>query len=85
MIKAMDFIGNFKNVYKIKYNGEILYNILLDEHSKINVNNLMCETLHPNNVIAILYREYLLHETKSKIIEGLELYNKCINNKRCIK
>jgi len=39
-------------VYKTKYRGEILYNILLDEPYFMRVNNLICETLHPDNMIA---------------------------------
>lgn len=52
MIKAVDFIGKYKNVHKIKYNGDILYNVLLEKYDKILVNNLICETLHPRNAIA---------------------------------
>jgi hypothetical protein len=52
MIKAADFIGKYKNVHKIKYNGDILYNVLLEKYDKILVNNLICETLHPRNAIA---------------------------------
>lgn len=52
MIKAVDFIGKYKNVHKIKYNGDILYNVLLEKYDRILVNNLICETLHPNNAIA---------------------------------
>lgn len=56
MMKAVNFVGKYANVYKTKYNGEILYNVLLEEHGKMIVNNLLCETLHPNNVLAKLYR-----------------------------
>jgi len=52
MIKAVDFIGKYKNVHKIKYDGDILYNVLLEKYDKILVNNLICETLHPRNAIA---------------------------------
>ena len=31
---------------------EILYNILLETHDKMQVNNLDVETLHPDNIIA---------------------------------
>ena len=44
------------NIEKIKYNGEILYNVLLEENGFMNVNNLICETLDINNAIAHLYR-----------------------------
>ncbi len=45
-----------KNVFKIPYNGEILYNVLLEVNSFMIANNLICETLDVNNVIAHLYR-----------------------------
>ena len=55
MVKANDFIKEFENVKKTKYNGEVLYNVLLEEHDKMLVNNLICETLHPDNILAKLY------------------------------
>ena len=55
MIKAKKFIGKYENIYKIKNNNEILYNILLEKYDKMIVNNLICETLHPDNMIAKLY------------------------------
>ena len=54
MTKAINFIDKFDNVKKIKYNGEILYNILMEESNKMIVNNLICETLDPINSIAKL-------------------------------
>jgi hypothetical protein len=56
MIQAKEFIGQFENIKKIKYNGEILYNVLMEEHDKMIVNNLICETLHPENGTAKLYK-----------------------------
>ena len=55
-MKAKNFINKFENVKKIKYNGEMLYNVLLKEHDKMIVNNLICETLHPENKIGELYK-----------------------------
>ena len=54
MIKAKDFINKFENVHQIKYTGEILYNVLMEEYDKMVVNNLICETLDPENSIAKL-------------------------------
>jgi hypothetical protein len=48
MICSNDLLGKVENVYKVKYSGEILYNILLKNHSLIQVNNMLCETLKPN-------------------------------------
>jgi hypothetical protein len=55
MIKAKEFVGKYENIYKVKYTGEILYNVLMEEYDKIVVNNLICESLHPENTIAQLY------------------------------
>ena len=55
MREANTFLCKFKNVGKVKYNGEILYNILMKEYSYMLVNNLICETLHPENIFAKLY------------------------------
>ena len=55
MISARHFLTGFKNVTKVAYNNEFLYNILLDEHSRMQINNLTCETLHPRSAVAKLY------------------------------
>jgi hypothetical protein len=57
MRKAKEFLitEEFKKVKKVKYEGEILYNVLLETYEKMVVNNLICETLHPDNKVAQLY------------------------------
>ena len=45
---------NYDNIVKTKYNGELMYNVLLDNHNKMLVNNLVCETLDPDNTMAKL-------------------------------
>jgi hypothetical protein len=52
---------------RIPYNGEILYNVLLEENGVMLVNNLVCETLDINNVVALLYK----HPNKNGIINTL--------------
>jgi hypothetical protein len=57
MIHADYFIRkNFDNIYKVEYSGEILYNVLLETHDKMIVNNIICETLHPNNKLSNLHK-----------------------------
>lgn len=68
MIKAYKFLNNFERVKLIKYNGEILYNILMENHCTINVHNLICETLHPKNIIARLYTSLSDEECRNKKI-----------------
>jgi hypothetical protein len=55
MRPAIEFIEISENVYKTKYRGEILYNVLMEKHDKMLVHNMMCETLNPENPIAKMY------------------------------
>jgi len=43
--------NNLDNI-KIAYNGEPLYNILLEKYKTLKVNNVICESLHERNLIA---------------------------------
>jgi len=52
MVKAKDLVEMCEGVSKIPYNGETLYNVLLKTEDKMMVNNLICETLSPNNIMA---------------------------------
>jgi hypothetical protein len=60
---------------------------LLKEHEKMVVNNLVCETLHPENLVAKLYEilEPFNEEEKYKLIEKFNAYivkNKCYASKK---
>ena len=77
MKKAKEFLKYFHGVYKIRYQGQILYNVLMEKHNTMVVNNLLCETLEPNNSIAKLYL-YLEKCTQEKYEKVIEKYNKYI-------
>jgi hypothetical protein len=64
----------FSGVKKVPYTGETLYNVLLEEHDFINVNNLICETLRPDNIIAKLYTKQckLSSEYRDEMIKVLK-------------
>jgi hypothetical protein len=68
MIEAYKFVGHFDGVKKVAYDGEVLYNVLLEEYGKMNVNNMICETLHPKNIIAKLHTNGYSEEFKNKIV-----------------
>ena len=53
--KLMKKYPNNKKIYKVKYNGQMLHNILLPNYSKVIVNNIIAETLHPENPTAQKY------------------------------
>ena len=42
-------------VDELEYTDEMMYNILMDNHEKIIVNNLICETLNPEHPYAKKY------------------------------
>jgi len=71
MVEARKFIGSFNGVKLAKYDGQFLYNILLDTHETVSVNGMICETLNPNNKIAKLYNGSMDKVTKDKIINEI--------------
>lgn len=77
MIEAYKFVDKFENVFKIRYGGEVLYNVLMDKHEIVKVNNLLCETLHPENIVAKLYKNGFSNEN----LQVLEKMNNSINKK----
>ena len=83
MIKANDLLGKYKGVKKVKYTGQVLYNVLLENHDKMLVNNLICETLHPQNKVARLYN--ILNQVSTTEQSNLiQIYNdRIIKNKLC--
>lgn len=62
MVAAQKFMHKFSGVYPVKYNKQILYNVLMQKHSSMVVNNLMCETLHPDNIVAQIYMSNVAHD-----------------------
>lgn len=90
LIKAKNFIKMYENIYKIKYDGEVLYNVLMEEPDKMMVNNLICETLHPENYIAKLYKtlQTLNPQEQAEVIEECNKYavqNKIFTPKKLTK
>ena len=77
MKKAQEFINYFENVTKVKYTGEVLYNVLMEEPDKMMVNNLICETLHPENGIAKLYKD-LIDLNVEEQNEAISIFNKYV-------
>jgi len=77
MRQAKEFVGLNDKVYKIKYRKEVLYNVLMEEHDKMVVNNLICETLHPENGIVRLYR-YIQNFNPQEQDELIKTYNECV-------
>jgi hypothetical protein len=58
MKAAFRFVGR-KGFTFVPYQKEKLYNVLLKEHSTMNVQGMICETLDPANPVAKHYLEKL--------------------------
>lgn len=77
MIKSKELLNlNNEKIYRVKYDGDVLYNVLLENQDKMIVNNLICETLDPKNGIAQMYLYLKKHNfTKSEEIRFINNYN----------
>lgn len=71
MMTAKSLSEKVGDIYRVNYNKEILYNILLENHSTMYVNNLLVETLDPNHVIAKLYNTEMTDRMRNNIIVKL--------------
>lgn len=88
LVPAYRFLDYSDKVKKVKYSGEVLYNVLLAQHGTMLVNNMVCETLHPENVIAKLYNSSFSQQYKNKLIclmneslqkKDLQMYKSIVN------
>jgi uncharacterized delta-60 repeat protein len=79
LVSAKQLVGRLRGIYHVKYNKQILYNVLMEKHYIINVNNLSVETLNPKNIVAKLYTNEHSPEEKIRLI--LEINEISENNK----
>jgi len=84
MIPAYKFVDQFPHVNKIKYNGEILYNVLMENYDMMRVNNMICETLHPENILAKIHNSTLSRDAKNQIIVKMNNEYLKKSNKRVV-
>lgn len=71
MIKAKELVKVCRGVTKIPYTGETLYNVLMEKHDKMMINNLICETLHPENIMAKIHIGKYSNTEKNKLYKQL--------------
>ena len=71
MVPAHRFLTYSKDIKKVTYTGETLYNVLLATPGKMIVNDLVCETLHPENIIAKLYTQTYTDEERTDLVMQL--------------
>ena len=76
MVKASDLVNMCEGVVKTPYTGETLYNVVMKKHDKMMVNNLICETLHPDNVMARICAGEYTHREKVELCNMLKRIGK---------
>jgi hypothetical protein len=79
MVKSKKLVGIVDGVKYVKYNGEILYNVLLETYEKMIVNNLIVETLDPMSLTAKLYDGTLSKNEINIIVSNINNYKKVLN------
>jgi len=71
MIKAKHLVKKIEDVEFKEYNGEALYNVLLETNNTMTVNNLIVETLDPKNMISQLYNGKLNKADAQNIVVSI--------------
>ena len=71
LVRAEYLIQYIPTIYRIPYNKERLYNVLLKDYSTMSVNNLLVETMNPNNILAKIYSGNYTTTERNKIIKLL--------------
>lgn len=78
MKKAKTLI-NGTTIKKVNYYGMPLYNVLMEQYSVMSINNIICETLNPDNQIAQLY--YIMAKNPENIKDIKTFWNNGILSK----
>ena len=60
---------------------QYLYNIILEKHETMQINNVVVETLDPNTLVAKLFDGSLGNKQRNKLIKSLNAYHKNLKNK----
>ena len=71
LIEAHKFVNRKRRIYYVKYNGKYLYNVLMNRHYCMTVNNIKVETLNPRNIIAKLYTNDYNTDYKIELINRI--------------
>jgi len=64
---ARELVNN-DTILLVPYNGEPLYNVLVDTHSVMKVHGMIVETLDPTSIVGLFYKAKLSPKQKSKMI-----------------
>jgi len=75
LVRAKDLVKR-KGIYRIPYNKEILYNVVMEQHNKMGVNNMICETMNPNTSISKIY----MKQYKDNLVKTSKAKKSIVNN-----
>ncbi len=63
----------------MEYTGKVLYNMLLEKHDQMMVhNNLIVETLHPDNTIAKLLAVLTKNMSEEEQVSAVKTFNELV-------
>ncbi len=68
LVEAYKLINYYKDIKYIPYNGEVLYNVLMENWETMKVHNMEVETLHPDNIVAKLHNSKLSQDKKLQLL-----------------
>ena len=71
MVKAKELVANNRNMKFVEYNQEPHYNVLMEDHNVIKVQNLEVETLDPENIVAKIYNSVMDKSTLAKLVKQM--------------
>jgi len=70
MQTAYSIVGKNKGATLVPYEGNVLFNVLLEDYGNMNVHGMICETLHPSNPLASIFSQ--LYPNKIETIIPME-------------
>ena len=71
MVKAKELVASNPKMKFVDYNQEPLYNVLMEDHNVIKVQNLEVETLDPENIVAKIYNSVMDKSTLAKLVKQM--------------
>ena len=72
LIECEKLVSKYNNVTLVPYNGVALYNILMKTHDTVMVNNMICETLHPLNIVSKIMNKKMTNKEKQDTFNKLK-------------
>ena len=71
LMKAKDLVNCCEGVTTIPYDGKPLYNVLLKQYGYMMINNLTCETLHPESIMSKIYTSKFTYTEQTLLCSSL--------------